>query len=150
VVWSDLVGSGAVLSDLVWSVQLDVREGGRELGSYRGDTKTMTLSEDKGHGKNAKRNKGSLISCGFCSNTFDTPRINGILYHSEAWHGLPNAHIAKLESMDEALLGGILKAHTKTPQEFIYLETGMVPVKWIIMQRRLNYLKHILSRDSDE
>ena len=28
------------------------REGGRELVSYRGDTKTMTLSEDKGHGKN--------------------------------------------------------------------------------------------------
>ena len=51
-VWSDLVGSGAVLSDLVWSVQLDVTELVREGGSYRGDTKTMTLSEDKGHGKN--------------------------------------------------------------------------------------------------
>ena len=27
---------------------------GRELVSYRGDTKTMTLSEDKGHGKKRK------------------------------------------------------------------------------------------------
>ena len=49
--WSGLIwtGSGAVLSCLVWSVQLNA---GRELTSYRGDTKTMTLSEDKGHGKN--------------------------------------------------------------------------------------------------
>ena len=58
----------------------------------------------------------------------------GILYNSEAWHGLTNAHIAKLESVDEALLRGILKAHTKTPTKFIHLKTGTVPLKWIIIQ----------------
>ena len=42
--------------------------------------------------------------------------INGILYNSEAWHGITNAQIAKLESVDEALLRGILKAHIKTPK----------------------------------
>ena len=36
---------------------MSVREGGRELVSYRGDTKTMTLSEDKGHGKNERCGK---------------------------------------------------------------------------------------------
>ena len=63
--------------------------------------------------------------------------VNGILYNSEAWHGLTNAHIAKLESIDEALLRGILKAHTKTPKEILHLETGTVPLKWIIIQRTL-------------
>ena len=43
-----------------------------------------------------------------------------------------------------------MKAHTKTPKEFLYLETGSIPLKWVISQRRLNYLKHILNRDSDE
>ena len=76
--------------------------------------------------------------------------INGILYNSEAWHGVTNAHIAKLESIDSALLKGILKAHSKTPTEFLHLETGTLPLRWVIAQRRINYLRHIMSRDNDE
>ena len=76
--------------------------------------------------------------------------INGILFNSEAWHGVTLAHIAKLEAIDEALLRGILKAHTKTPKEFLYLETGALPIKWIIAQRRINYMNHILQRDENE
>ena len=30
--------------------------------------------------------------------------IDGILFNSEAWHGVILAHIAKLETIDEALL----------------------------------------------
>ena len=32
----------------------------------------------------------------------------------------------------------------------MYLETGAIPIKWIICQRRLNYLKHILSKEDTE
>ena len=28
--------------------------------------------------------------------------VNGILFNSEAWHGVTSAHIAKLESVDES------------------------------------------------
>lgn len=76
--------------------------------------------------------------------------LNGILYNSEAWHGVTNAHIAKLESVDESLLRGILQAHSKTPKEFLYLETGVLPIKFVLAQRRINYLKHIVSRDEHE
>ena len=76
--------------------------------------------------------------------------INGILHNSEAWHGVTDAHIATLESLDLTLLRGILNAHGKTTKEFLYLETGVVPIKWIIAQRRINYLKHILDRDESE
>ena len=58
--------------------------------------------------------------------------INGILYNSEAWHGVTNAQIAKLESVDKALLISILEAHIKTPKEFLHLETGTIPLRWII------------------
>jgi hypothetical protein len=70
--------------------------------------------------------------------------LNGILFNSEAWHGVTNAHIVKLEKVDEALLQEILQAHSKTPTEFLYLETGTLPLRWIIAQRRINYMKHIL------
>ena len=76
--------------------------------------------------------------------------INGILYNSEAWHGVTSAQIAKLEAVDESLLRNILKAHSKTAKEFLYLETGTIPIRWIVAQRRINYLKHILSRDDNE
>ena len=52
--------------------------------------------------------------------------------------------------MDEYFLRRLLKAHSKTPKESLYLETGCVPIKYLIKQRRLMYLKHILSRNRKE
>ena len=76
--------------------------------------------------------------------------LNGVLFNSEAWHGVTAAQVAKLEKIDENLLRGILKAHRKTPSEFLYLETGTLPIRFIMAQRRINYLKHILSRNDEE
>ena len=66
------------------------------------------------------------------------------------WHGVTNAHIVKQEKVDEALLREILQAHSKTPTEFLYLETGTLPLRWIIAQRRINYMKHILNMHDGE
>ena len=69
--------------------------------------------------------------------------LNGVLHSSEAWHGLTATQIAQIELVDHQLLRTILGAHSKTPTEFLYLETGTLPVKYVITSRRLNYLKHI-------
>ena len=74
----------------------------------------------------------------------------GILFNSEAWNGVTLAKFIKMEQTDEALLRGILKAHNKTPKEFLYLETGCTPIRYILAQQRINYLKHILSRNDEE
>ena len=76
--------------------------------------------------------------------------INGILYNSEAWHGMTKKHTKILEQADEGLLRGLINAHCKAPKEFLYLETGALPLKWVIAQRRINYLKNILDRSDDE
>ena len=76
--------------------------------------------------------------------------LNGILYNSEAWHGVTVNHVKTLEAIDEELLRKLLKAHRKTPREFLYLETGATPIQWVIAQRRINFLKHILGKDKDE
>merc|ERR1719319_2166555 len=76
--------------------------------------------------------------------------INGMLFNSEAWNGVTATQIATLEKVDQSLLRQILNAHKGTPVEFLYLETGCVPIKWIIAQRRINYLQHILSRKDGE
>ena len=76
--------------------------------------------------------------------------LNGILFNSEVWHGVTNAQITSLEALDNSLLRGILGAHKGTPKAFLYLETGTMPLRWIIAQRRINYLKHILTRNEEE
>ena len=41
-------------------------------------------------------------------------------------------------------------AHSKTAKEMLYLEIGVMPLRFIIMSRRMSYLHHILSRNKNE
>ena len=34
--------------------------------------------------------------------------------------------------------------------KLLYLETGATLIRWVIKQRRINFLKHIISKDNDE
>ena len=76
--------------------------------------------------------------------------INGILTNSEVWIGLKEQHYRELEMADEHLLRGILKAHSKGPKESLYLETGTMPIRFIIKNRRIGYLHQLLTRDEKE
>ena len=76
--------------------------------------------------------------------------VNSTLFNSESWHGVTQKHIKSLESVDEALLRTILKAHSKTPMEFLYLETGALLLRWIVAQRRIMYLKSIMERSEND
>ena len=55
--------------------------------------------------------------------------LNAVLFNSKAWHGISKTEIEDLEKVDEALLRGLLKAHSKIPKDTLYLETGNTPIK---------------------
>ena len=76
--------------------------------------------------------------------------INGILFNSEVWHAVTEEDIKGLEKVDEHLLRSIVNGHAKTPLEFIYLETGALPIRFIIASRRMMYLQTILKRPDNE
>ena len=76
--------------------------------------------------------------------------LNGILFNSEIWYNVKEEDIQKLSAVDEYLLRNILGAPSKTPIEALYLETGCLPIKFVLKTRRLMYLHHILSRSEDE
>ena len=76
--------------------------------------------------------------------------INSVLFNSETWHGLKDADITQLNIIDHQLLRFICNSHSKTPVEFLYLETGSIPLSYIISSRRLNYLHTIVTRDDEE
>lgn len=76
--------------------------------------------------------------------------LNGMLYNSEVWHSLSEKEIRMLEMVDEYLLRSMVKGHSKTPLEFLYLEAGALPIRFIISSRRLNYLHTLLKRPEHE
>ena len=76
--------------------------------------------------------------------------INAVLCNSETWYGITKDERDKLENMDKILIRRILDGHSKTPTEALYLETGSIPLRFIIQARRLNFLKYILSRKDSE
>ena len=55
-----------------------------------------------------------------------------------------------LEKTDKSLLCNILEAPITTPKEYLYLETGTIPMMDILKCRRINYLYYILTCKQDE
>ena len=76
--------------------------------------------------------------------------INGVLFNSEAWHGIEDKDIIPFEKADEALLRGLLGAHPKTPLEALYMETNSLPIRYILKMRRIMYLHNILQKNPSE
>ena len=76
--------------------------------------------------------------------------INTMLFNSEAWHNITDSQIEAFEKIDEALIIGLVSGHSKLPLLAIYLETGQVPIRYIIATRRILYLQTILLREPDE
>ena len=70
--------------------------------------------------------------------------LNGMLYISEAWHSITEEEIKLLEKVDEHLLRSLVKGHSKSPKEFLFLESGATPIRLLISCRRLLYLHTIL------
>ena len=76
--------------------------------------------------------------------------LSTVLSNSEAWVNLTKKNIEDLEAIDETFLRNIFcGAHAKTPLETLYLETGCVPIRFILKSRRLNFLYYILSDKED-
>ena len=75
--------------------------------------------------------------------------VNGILTNMEASYGLVENDIEILEKCDEQLLRAILECPCSTPREMLYLELGVVPLRFIIMSRRSMFYQYILKQDKN-
>ena len=73
-----------------------------------------------------------------------------MLYNSGVWHSLTKEDILKLEIIDHQVMRAVCDAHSKTPIEFLYLETSEKPLNYIISSRRLMYLHHIIQKEESE
>ena len=75
--------------------------------------------------------------------------LSTLLSNSESWYSLTKGDIIKLESVEEDLMRKVFKAHSKTPKVLLYLETGNIPIRFILQSRRINFLWYILNENDD-
>ena len=72
--------------------------------------------------------------------------LNGILTNAEVWYPVTDHQIEILENIDLMFIRKLVKGHSKTAKEAFYLETGLLPIRFVMMKRRIMYLHHILQR----
>ena len=75
--------------------------------------------------------------------------INGMLTNSEAWYGVTKDNIEQLEQVDEQLLRRVLEVGSCCPNEMLYLETGAIPFRFIMLKRRLMFLHYIMNESRE-
>ena len=66
------------------------------------------------------------------------------------WYNVADEQISKLEQIDEMWYRRLFNLPKSTPKEGMYIETGKLPVRFIVMIRRLMYLWHVFHRDENE
>ena len=74
----------------------------------------------------------------------------GILCSIEALHGLTKKHIEQLETCDRYFFRKLFNSPVTTSTESYYLETNALPLRFIIMGRRLLYYWTILNKPDKE
>ena len=70
--------------------------------------------------------------------------LSSLLTNCEAWYNVSTADRDMLEEADENLLRSILKCPMTTAKGRLFLELGCLPIRFILMKRRLHFLYYIL------
>ena len=76
--------------------------------------------------------------------------VNSLLFTAEAWSGVREADLVRLEQVDLALLRSLVSGHSKCATEFAHLETGTLKLRHILTRNRLMYHHHILQQEKTE
>ena len=76
--------------------------------------------------------------------------VNGTLVNMETWPNCTTSRMEPFERIEQMFFKKILKAHSKTPIESIYLELGVIPLRFQLMKRRILYFHLIMQRSDDE
>ena len=75
--------------------------------------------------------------------------LSTLLSNSESWYNLTPKEIESLEKVDEAFMRKLFSSQVSTPREALYLESGNIPIRFVLMSRRLNFLHYMLNEDED-
>ena len=79
----------------------------------------------------------------------DAILLSGLLTNSESWINVSKKDLDDLEKPDFTLQKKILSATGNPSKCFTKLELGILPVRYVFMKKRLNFLHYILNESMD-
>ena len=75
--------------------------------------------------------------------------LSSILSSFEVWYGVTQSDTDQMEQVDEMALRNLFLCSRNVPKDLLYLEMGLVPISYIIKERRLMFLHHVLLQKTD-
>ena len=76
--------------------------------------------------------------------------LSSVLFNSQAWRNLTEKDLAQLQTIQLRLLRKIANAPSSISKSFIFLELGVLPIRYEIHQRQITFLHHIINLDSND
>ena len=73
--------------------------------------------------------------------------IGGLLNNAESWINITQKNIEDLEKTDLILQRKVLSVTGNPSRVFMMLELGIIPVRFVIMKKRLHFLHYILNEN---
>ena len=136
----------------------------KHIGTYLGEIITSDGKLDETVDKRRSKGVGILsqitgiissVSFGFhyfnISFTLrESMLLNGMLFNCEAWNYITEKQLEILEEVDLMMLRKVMKTNVKTAKESLFLESGCLPIRFVIAKRILMFLWNILKRDKKE
>ena len=75
--------------------------------------------------------------------------IGGMLTNIESWINITKVNIEKLEQPDTSLLKKVLSSEGNPCKSFMMLELGVIPVRYVVMQKRMQFLHYLLQESTE-
>ena len=76
--------------------------------------------------------------------------LSTVIFNSQSWRNLTEKNIMQLQALQLRLLKKFLNAPSSTSNSFVFLELGVLPIRYEIHQRQLTFLHHIVNLNEDD
>ena len=76
--------------------------------------------------------------------------VSSVLFNCQAWSNVSDKDIASLSRLQLKVLRNILRARKMTSSSFLFLELGVLPIKYEIHIRQLSFLHHIIHMNEED
>ena len=75
--------------------------------------------------------------------------LGGLLTNAESWLNLTQKNVEELEKPDLILQRKVLSTKGNPSKVFMMLELGIVPIRFVLMKKRMQFLHYLLNEDQE-
>ena len=76
--------------------------------------------------------------------------IPSVLFNSQAWSGITDKNISTISTIQIRYLKKMLEVRQSTANAFLYLELGVLPIKFELHKRQMSFLHHIVNLTEED